>query len=379
MQKTVGAGSPHILQIDRAKRPPAVTLIQQAYHDEELISVLVNEAKKHRNLNLIAYQTTSDLWAFAKKLSEMSGATIHISGPPAYLSKLANNKLWFAEIVRELLGDSALPLTFKSNNAAHAATLIKDISRFSKKLIVKLPSSAGGLGNITLASSALRTKPLKYIQNIIQRELTNKGWQSGDPFLVSVWEDNVTKSPSVQLWIPHSYEGAPIIEGIFEQSLRSESGVFDGAQRAKLSPQTVAQICNDAMQLAILLQELGYYGRLSFDSVLISQPNTEPIVHWIEANARWGGVSIPLTIGQKLTQAQSPKSLFVFQRPNALISNSSHRFTPASNISALSSTQPNQGGIVQLLPDSGDMSSFALFDGTPNQVRKMRQNISALS
>ena len=44
---------------------------------------------------------------------------------------------------------------------------------------------------------------------------------------------------------------------------------------------------------------MGYFGRLSLDAILLAQRGANPAIRWIEANARWGGVSIPMTIANR--------------------------------------------------------------------------------
>jgi hypothetical protein len=62
-----------------------------------------------------------------------------------------------------------------------------------------------------------------------------------------------------------------------------------------------------------LLQRLGYFGRLSLDAVLLVGAGGASTLHWIEANARWGGVSIPMTLSHKLSGGQSPPQIAITQ------------------------------------------------------------------
>jgi hypothetical protein len=57
----------------------------------------------------------------------------------------------------------------------------------------------------------------------------------------------------------------------------------------------------EALQLATLFQGLGYFGRCSFDAVLIGRDERYTELHWVECNGRWGGVSIPMTLANRLT------------------------------------------------------------------------------
>ncbi|MGI9227281.1 MAG: hypothetical protein ACR2PU_00675, partial [Gammaproteobacteria bacterium] len=43
-----------------------------------------------------------------------------------------------------------------------------------------------------------------------------------------------------------------------------------------------------------------YFGRCSFDAILIGRDLSQATLHWVECNGRWGGVSIPITLANRL-------------------------------------------------------------------------------
>ena len=67
------------------------------------------------------------------------------------------------------------------------------------------------------------------------------------------------------------------------------------------------------MRLATLFQRLGYFGRCSFDAVVTGQNSHAGRVHWIECNGRWGGVSIPMSLVNRLTADDVAPSYAVVQ------------------------------------------------------------------
>ncbi len=120
-------------------------------------------------------------------------------------------------------------------------------------------------------------------------------------------------SPSVQLWIPAITDGPPIIEGLFEQILEGEEGSFVGSVPAELPGRWQRRLGEDAMRLASALQLLGYFGRCSLDTLLVGQTFNSAVLHWIECNGRWGGVSIPMTIVNRLTGGGAKTKFVVVQ------------------------------------------------------------------
>ena len=57
------------------------------------------------------------------------------------------------------------------------------------------------------------------------------------------------------------------------------------------------------MQLALLFQALGYYGRCSFDAIVYGTSLNDARIHWIECNGQWGGFSIQMALANRLSGA----------------------------------------------------------------------------
>ncbi len=122
------------------------------------------------------------------------------------------------------------------------------------------------------------------------------------------------KQSSAQLWIPAIGDGPPIVEGLFEQLLLGSEGTFIGSVPAELPERWRNQLASDAMRLATVLQLLGYFGRCSLDALLVGQSFDSAALHWIECNGRWGGVSIPMTIVNRLSRDPTSAKFVVAQR-----------------------------------------------------------------
>ncbi len=150
--------------------------------------------------------------------------------------------------------------------------------------------------------------PLQSLWQYLLRSLRELGWRGRYPLLVGVWESPLVASPSVQLWIPHRTIGAPVVEGIFEQIV--EEGQFVGASPSTLPAVLRQRIAEEAVCIACLFQELGYFGRCSLDAVLLDSG----ALHWIECNGRWGGVSIPMTLINRLIGDWQSRSFVIVHR-----------------------------------------------------------------
>ena len=155
--------------------------------------------------------------------------------------------------------------------------------------------------------------PLGAIQRFLRRRLHALGWAGRFPLLVGVWDSNVVCSPSAQIWIPTLETGPPRLDGIFEQRVQGLGAKFVGGERTILEENVQVRLAREALHIASVLQRIGYFGRCSFDAVVVQDQNRKLEPHWIECNGRWGGVSIPMTAAYRLNQGIVPGGLVFLQ------------------------------------------------------------------
>lgn len=316
-------------------------------------------------LQLLAFNTTGNVWRLAQDISERCEVEVSVAGPSPRVARRANNKIWFTNRVRELLGSDALPPTHGVFGPAAAAGHIARLAKSNQRVVLKIPDSAGSVGNIAFDHDDLSGKNISDIRNDLLEVLQSLGWREHYPVLVGVWDCDVVSSPSVQIWMPLASEGLPIIEGVFEQSVQGEAGTFIGARRAALTPQLHDQLVSEAMLFACLFQKLGYYGRCSFDAIISHTPGARRSLHWIECNARWGGVSIPLTLANNLQPSHPHCGFVVVQQ--------------ALGNSTFFSTEQVIKLLDGLLYDRHKSSSGLILLSPPRQDMEMRINFLAIA
>ncbi len=276
-------------------------LAKQARRSDTAVAACVSAAAKAGGLTIQSYLTTGHVWRLARVIGQRAQCRVHVSGPSPRILRRANDKLWFAQLARQIIGRDATPPTMAAYGPAAATGLVKRLSRTSAHVVVKVPDSAGSVGNIRLQSAAIRTAPPAVLRQFLRQRLHAVGWRDTYPILVGVWDAQVTCSPSVQLWIPLAAEGPPVVDGVFEQHVRGTIGSFVGGAPSRLPQGIQTQLGHEAMQIARVLQKVGYYGRCSMDAVICQNAQPGRAIHWIECNGRWGGVSIPMTVAQRLT------------------------------------------------------------------------------
>ena len=278
-----------------------------------LLETLADTARRSGGMTLKPYLTTGHIWRLAQTLSKATNCCIHVCGPSPRLTQRVNDKLWFGQVARRILGNHATPPTRAAYGPAAAAGLVSRIGKAGNQVVVKVPDSAGSAGNLRLEKATVRGKSLDDLRKFLLRRLHAFGWKDKYPILVGVWDENVTCSPSAQIWVPHVQDGPPVVEGIFEQRVRDSMAVFVGAARSTLPQALQGRLGDEASHIARIFQRLGYFGRCSLDAVIFCTADGADEIHWIECNGRWGGVSIPMTVAGALFANQPAPAISIVQ------------------------------------------------------------------
>lgn len=307
-----GLGAPSVLRVEPSAGGRD-TLCAACLDDRATLDTLLVAARRAGTFNIVPFRSGGQVWSLARRIAAAAGVTVRVAAAPPPIARAADDKLWFAEAVRALIGIAALPPTYRAHGPSAAAAALVALARDHERLVLKTPSSAGALGNVVFDAALLRGRPLGEIRARVVGALGAIGWSGPWPALVGVWERTALASPSVQIWIPASARRAPRLEGVFEQRLMGEGGRFVGASETTFAPALAGRVEREALALATLLRTLGYVGRASFDALLVGDSLESASLHWIECNARWGGVSIPMSIASRLGVRGRGRRLLIAQ------------------------------------------------------------------
>jgi hypothetical protein len=275
-------------------------LAQRAGEDEALIALLGRRAREAGGLNLVPYMGSGHVWKLAGRIAAAARRPVRVLAAAPRLTRRVNDKSWFAERLVEVLGPRAAPPTTAVYSFSGLAAQVSKFACHHESVAVKLRDSASSTGNLVFDSADLRRSSLKRVCASLRARLAALGWDGRFPLVVTAWEGPVLASPSAQLWIPDPDDGGPVVEGVFDQTVVGEVAAFGGAAPSALPPNWRNRVATEAVRLGTLLQVLGYFGRCSFDSILVGRDMARVELHWVECNGRWGGVSIPMTLTNRL-------------------------------------------------------------------------------
>ncbi len=309
-----GSKTPTILHVTRGDDRLRRTLAAACLESEAAMAKLVAAASNAGTLNICPYLSSGYDWLLGAEIARRSGCPVQICAPLPQLSRRVNDKLWFVDQVRALLGKDAVPPTYSIYGPVTAAAILRKLAKRYERLVIKLPASAGSMGNMVLESEFILSISLAELRNHFLERLHVMGWYDHYPLLVGVWETGALASPSAQVWVPEWGRESPIIEGVFGQILSGEEQAFAGATQLVLPTELEVRFCHEALVISTYFRRLGYVGRLSLDALLTGQNLDNAELHWIECNGRWGGVSIPMIVARRLMALDSEMPLFIVQR-----------------------------------------------------------------
>ena len=296
----LGLGHRSYLQVAQAVGRKHTPVSVRCLNDPGAYASLRAHVEKRGGVTLVPHFTTGAIWSLARRLGKDTGKPVNVAGPLPILSNLANNKLWFVQVARRLFGEDAIPKEVSAFGAAALAARVHSFAQGCNKLVVKIPDSAGSEGNFPISSSEISAMGMKELHHYLVGILAKTDGQTHYPLMVQVWENEVLTSPSTQLWIPHPSDGPPVVEGVFEQLVTGPEGCFSGAYPARIPEEWSEKLAHDALMLGLVFQELGYFGRCSFDTVISGKDFGSAKLCWIECNGRWSGVSVPMTLLNQL-------------------------------------------------------------------------------
>jgi len=311
---------------------------------------LVRRARDNGGFTVIPYVSTLAAWRLAAAIAGEAGVPVDVLAPPPALAARVNDKTWFSRRVAEVLGPEGIPETGWALDPFELTNSLQILAKRHRRLVVKMPDSAGGVGNVVLDAADIEDLDHHALLAHVWQQTGRAGRGWSFPLLVGAWDDPVVDSPSVQLWVPQRGEGLPVVEGVFSQVLKGARGTFVGAAPTWLPAGWQQRLADEAVRLALLFQELGYFGRCSFDAVLAGADLDSARAHWVDANGRWGGVSIALTAANRLAGDWQ-------RRPFVIVQRSRLRMPPRSLVAILeelgpAAFSPSQGrtGAVVLAP-----------------------------
>jgi len=218
---------------------------------------------------------------------------------------VANDKGTLSEVVETLLGPQWLVETRHSAEPSEMAMNLTDLSTRHTKVGLKRLRCASASGNQVFVSRRLRAMSLDEVESEVRDFLERTEWDNAESVQTVAWE--VTNiSPSTQIWIPPSGSGPPRLDGVYEQILRGEEGVFVGSRPSTLPASINRRLGDAALTIAAAFQGLGYVGRCSFDHLVLGDPEGDCRLVFTECNGRWGGTSIPMSLVDRLIPGPRP-------------------------------------------------------------------------
>ncbi len=313
-RSVLGLGDVEILTPAATAKP--LPLAQRCANDTAVIDIAADLARRSGGLNVVPYMGTGGVWKLARRIANSARVPVRVAAPTPHLTRRVNDKTWFAALAKRVLGAQAIPTSKAVYNLAALAGQAAALTKQCRCVAIKIPDSASSAGNIVLQSRDLRNMTLRQLRNTAASSLCRAGWHGAYPLMVTAWEEPILASPSAQIWVPDRGDGLPVFEGLFDQMVVGPAREFGGAVPSALPKSWRHRLAQEAVRLAYVFQELGYFGRCSFDAIIVGEDLAAASLHWVECNGRWGGVSIPMTLANRLIGDWTKRPPVVIDRAN---------------------------------------------------------------
>ena len=266
---------------------------------------IAHVARSSGGLVIHPYMGIESVWRLARRIAEEGRCPVTVLGPAPPATWIANDKAAFGEVVNRILGDGWLVETLETHEPENLARHLADLASRHQRVALKRLRCASAMGNEVFDSRHLQHLGSAEIRRVVDTFLRRTRWDGQEKVQAVAWEETDV-SPSTQLWIPPEGLGQPRLDGIYEQLLEGEQGVFLGSRPSTLPAPVNEALGRASLQVASGLQALGYAGRCSFDLLVVGDPNGEFVIHFTECNGRWGGTSTPMSLLDRLVDGPRP-------------------------------------------------------------------------
>ncbi len=307
--------------VHRIERASGGWLAAAALEDDTLLDRLAGTARRAGSFTVRPYIAGPRIWELAREIARRAGVAVAVTGPPPALTERVNDKLWFTQQATALLGAGSTPPAAQADDLEELVARVRELGGGQNQVAVRLRSAAAGEGNLVIPRPAIAGARPDALEAMLGELFWVLDWDDIFPLQVAVWESPVLVSPSVQTWIPPAADGPPLVEAVLEQQFEGEGGTFCGVVPSTLPDPAQDRLAREAALLATLFQELGYFGRCSFDAILVDHEPASAAIHWVECNGRWGGASIPMTAAERLVGdwRRQPFAVRSLERPTPRI------------------------------------------------------------
>ena len=298
----LGMGSPEFVL---AEPVGSVIEVAEACRRGQAFTELKQAAQRRGALHVHPYMGIEAVWALALDLEQHAKVPVQVIAPPPPVTWIANDKGQLTQLIDVVIGSSARAAGEQGRDFSQLAAALGALSGRCERVALKRSRCASAMGNRVFASHELRDLSHDGLLAVVERFAQDTQWDGQEDLLVCEWLD-AAASPSTQLWIPPKGSGAPRVDGIYEQLLEGEQGVFLGSRPSTLPSPVNAALAERSLTIAAALQRLGYAGRCSFDLLVTGDLEGAFEVVFSECNGRWGGTSTPMALVDRLVRHPNP-------------------------------------------------------------------------
>ena len=236
------------------------------------------------------------VWHLADDVHGATGVPVQVLGPPPPATWIANDKVAFDAVVALTLGADWLVESIDCVGSQATVEALETLATRHQVVGLKRLRSASAMGNRVVRQRHLETLGA---EALVRDFLAETAWCGDDEVQVVAWLESEL-SPSTQLWIPPLGQGAPRVDGVYEQLLLGDEKVFLGSRPARFDAQVVERMKAASLPVAEA------FGASVLRSLLLRLLVVgDGDIYFTECNGRWGGTSTRYLV-DRLFPAERP-------------------------------------------------------------------------
>ncbi len=150
---------------------------------QQLIDYLQNTFTTE-SINIVPFYGSPAVWGLASYIAEQTGLYISVAAPAPKLSSLVNDRLWFRDLARSVLGPNDIPVTRPVYGPESLVQLMRVFATRYSNVVVRIPNGIDIYCNVKMDSQKVTSSTDAELTSLVTSVLKDRDWDNKYPLMV---------------------------------------------------------------------------------------------------------------------------------------------------------------------------------------------------